>query len=86
MYRKLTYGGCCRGCCGVSQANTPSVRGTQVPGVVFLKYRGGIFRTIPEKYGIFVICRPFYAPLLCEPFYNFSTLVILPVNHHDRVS
>jgi hypothetical protein len=27
------------------------------PGVVFLKYGGGIFENIPEKCGIFVICR-----------------------------
>ncbi len=29
------------------------------PGVVFLKYGGGIFENIPEKCGIFVICRSF---------------------------
>jgi len=28
--------------------------------VVFLKYRGGIFENIPEKCGIFVICRTIY--------------------------
>ncbi len=36
--------------------------GTDAPwfqggGVVFLKYGGGIFENIPEKCGIFVICR-----------------------------
>ncbi len=30
-------------------ADAPSVRGAQVPGVVFLKYGGGIFENIPEK-------------------------------------
>ncbi len=37
-------------------ADAPNVRGAQVPGVVFLKYRGGIFENISEKCGIFVIC------------------------------
>jgi len=30
------------------------------PGVVFLKYGGGIFENIPEKCGIFVIYRKGY--------------------------
>jgi len=45
---------------GVSRrkgANAPSFRGAYIPGVVFLKYGGGIFENIPEKCGIFVICR-----------------------------
>ncbi len=47
---------------GVSRrkgAHAPSVRGAYIPGVVFLKYGGGIFENIPEKCGIFVICRKF---------------------------
>ncbi len=40
-----------------SGVHTPSFQGAYIPGVVFLKYGGGIFENIPEKCGIFVICR-----------------------------
>jgi len=49
--------GLLRGVSRCKGADAPSVRGAQVPGVVFLKYGGGIFENISEKCGIFVICR-----------------------------
>ena len=45
---------------GVSRrkgADAPCSRVRNFPGVVFLKYGGGIFENIPEKCGIFVIYR-----------------------------
>ena len=51
-------------------ANAPSFRGAYIPGVVLLKYGGGIFENIPEKCGIFIICRSIYSETSFEPLHR----------------
>ncbi len=46
--------------------------------MVFLKYGGGIFENIPEKCGIFVICRFENIPEKCGVFVICRTVKLAP--------